>query len=72
MLALAADQVWYRASAVVSFRVSAGERATETRVLLTGQRSRRAFRRSWLLIRPFGGLVRRQRLVAVVRWASQA
>ncbi len=60
------------AKIAVNFRVSAGELTTETRVLLTDQRSRRAFRRYWLLIRPFSGLIRRQWLVAIVRRAGQA
>jgi len=60
------------AKIAVNFRVSAGELTTETRVLLTDQRSRRAFRRYWLLIRPFSGLIRRQWLVAIARLASQA
>jgi hypothetical protein len=56
------------AKMAVNFRVvSAGELATEHRVLLTDQRSRRAFGRHWLLIRPFSGLIRRQWLAAIAR-----
>jgi hypothetical protein len=55
-----------------NFRVSGGRLTTETRVLLTDQRSRRAFGRYWLLIQPFSGLIRRQWLAAVTRRASQA
>jgi hypothetical protein len=47
------------------------ELATETRVLLTEERSRRAFGRYGLLIRPFSGLIRRRWLAAVVRRANQ-
>lgn len=59
------------AKMAVNFRAGAGELTTETRVLLTGQRSRRAFRRYWLLIRPFSGLIRRQWLAAIARRACQ-
>jgi hypothetical protein len=41
-------------------------------MLLTDERSRRAFGRYWLLIRPFSGLIRRRWLAAIVRRASQA
>lgn len=60
------------AKIVANFRVSEGELTTETRVLLTDERSRRAFGRYWLLIRPFSGLIRRRWLAAIVRRASQA
>jgi hypothetical protein len=40
------------AKMVANFRVADGELSTETRVLLADDRSRRAFRRYWLLIRP--------------------
>jgi hypothetical protein len=40
---------------------------TETRVLLTDDGSRRAFRRYWLVIRPFSGVIRRRWLAAIVR-----
>ena len=60
------------AKMAVNVRVSAGELSTETRVLLTDDRSRRAFGRYWLLIRPFSGLIRREWLAAITRRASQA
>lgn len=59
------------AKMALNFRVSAGELTTETRVQLTDQRSRRAFARYWLLIRPFSGLIRREWLAAIARRASR-
>lgn len=59
------------AKMITNFRVSTGELTTETRVLLTDERSRRAFRRYWLIIRPFSGLIRRRWLAAIVRRAGQ-
>jgi hypothetical protein len=44
--------------------------STETRVLLTDEQSRRAFRRYWLVIRPFSGLIRRAWLRAIARRAE--
>jgi hypothetical protein len=44
--------------------------STETRVLLTDGGSRRAFRRYWLVIRPFSGLIRRLWLRAIKRRAE--
>ena len=41
-----------------NFRLDGSMLSTETRVLLTDERSRRAFRRYWLVIRPFSGLIR--------------
>ena len=38
-----------------NFRLDDGVLSTETRVLLTDERSRKAFRRYWLVIRPFSG-----------------
>ncbi len=61
-----------RAKMAVNFRASAGELSTETRVLLTDDRSRRAFGRYWLLIRLFSGLIRREWLAAIARRARQA
>ncbi len=55
------------AKMAVNFRAGDRELTTETRVLLTDERSRRAFRRYWLLIRPFSGLIRRRWLAAIVR-----
>jgi hypothetical protein len=57
------------AKMIVNFRAFAGELTTETRVLLTDDRSRRAFRRYWLIIRPFSGWIRRQWLAAITRHA---
>jgi hypothetical protein len=60
------------AKMITNFRVSAGELTTETRVLLTDDRSRRAFRRYWLVIRPFSGLIRRRWLAAIARRAVES
>jgi hypothetical protein len=57
------------AKIATNFSVSAGKLATETRVLLTDDRSRRAFRRYWLVIRPFSGLIRRRWLAAIAHRA---
>jgi len=59
------------AKMVINFSLSPAELTTETRVLLTDDRSRRAFRRYWLLVRPFSGLIRRQWLAAIARRAGQ-
>ena len=59
------------AKMIVNFRVSAGQLTTETRVQLTDDRSRRAFRRYWLAIRLPSGLIRRQWLAAIVRRATR-
>jgi hypothetical protein len=56
---------------IANFRVGGGELTTETRVLATDERSRRAFARYWLLIRPFSGLIRRLWLAAIVRRATR-
>jgi hypothetical protein len=60
------------AKVAANFRAGDGVLTTETRVLLTDERSRRAFRRYWLLVRPFSGLIRREWLRAIVRRASRA
>lgn len=52
-----------------NFRLDGETLSTETRVLLTDERSRRAFRRYWLVIRPFSGLIRRVWLRAIARRA---
>jgi hypothetical protein len=52
------------------FRLDGSTLSTETRVLLTDARSRRAFRRYWLVIRPFSGLIRRVWLRAIARRAQ--
>ena len=54
-----------------NFRLEDGVLSTETRVLLTDERSRKAFRRYWLLIRPFSGLIRREWLRAIDTRASR-
>jgi len=53
-----------------NFRLDGATLSTETRVLLTDSRSRRAFRRYWILIRPFSGLIRRVWLRAIARRAG--
>jgi hypothetical protein len=46
------------------------ELSTETRVQCTDPRSRARFRRYWLVIRPFSGLIRRAWLRAIARRAK--
>jgi hypothetical protein len=41
--------------------------STETRIQAVDDRARRAFRRYWLIVRPFSGLIRRRWLCAVQR-----
>ena len=53
-----------------NFRLEHGVLSTETRVLLTDERSRKLFRRYWLVIRPFSGLIRREWLRAIARRAA--
>lgn len=53
-----------------NFRLDDGVLSTETRVLLTDERSRKLFRRYWLVIRPFSGLIRREWLRAIGRRAA--
>ena len=53
-----------------NFRLEDGVLSTETRVLLTDERSWKAFRRYWLVIRPFSGLIRREWLRAIARRAT--
>jgi hypothetical protein len=60
------------AKMIANFRVVDGELSTETRVLLTDDRSRRAFGRYWLLIHPFSALIRRRWLAAIARRASRS
>jgi hypothetical protein len=60
------------AKMIANFHVAGGELTTETRVLLTDDESRRAFRRYWLLILPFSGLIRRHWLAAIVHRARHA
>ena len=58
------------AKMALNYRLEDGMLSTETRVLLTDERSRKAFRRYWLVIRPFSGLIRRAWLRAIARRAS--
>jgi hypothetical protein len=53
-----------------NFRLEGAVLTTETRVFLTDDRSRRLFRRYWLFIRPFSGLIRRVWLRAIARRAE--
>jgi hypothetical protein len=53
-----------------NFRLDGVILSTETRVLLTDEASRRAFRRYWFVIRPFSGLIRRLWLRAIARRAQ--
>ena len=54
-----------------NIRVDGNTLSTETRVLLTDDASRRTFRRYWLVIRPFSGLIRRLWLRAIKRRAER-
>lgn len=58
------------AKMAMSFRVDGGTLSTETRVLLTDAGARRKFRRYWLAIRPFSGVIRRLWLRAAKRRAE--
>ena len=58
------------AKMVVNFAYDGHELSTETRVALTDEASRRKFRRYWLAIRPFSGLIRRLWLRAIKRRAE--
>jgi hypothetical protein len=60
------------AKMAMNFRLEDGTLSTETRVFLTDEQSRRAFRRYWLVIRPFSGLIRRLWLRAIARRAPRA
>ncbi len=53
-----------------NFRFEDGVLSTETRVQLTDERSRKLFRRYWLVIRPFSGLIRREWLRAIGQRAT--
>ena len=44
--------------AVIDFRIGDGRLSTETRVHVADALARRRFRRYWLVIRPFSGLIR--------------
>ena len=58
------------AKMALNFRVEGGVLSTETRVYVTDESSRRAFRRYWLVIRPFSGLIRRAWLRAIAQRAA--
>lgn len=60
------------AKLAINWRLDGTTLSTETRVLLTDDASRRAFRRYWLVIRPFSGLIRRVWLRAIARRARRA
>jgi hypothetical protein len=59
------------AKMAMDFRVTDGKLVTETRVRVTDDAARRAFRRYWLAVRPFSGLVRRSWLAAAKRRAER-
>ncbi|HEV8250638.1 MAG TPA: hypothetical protein VGQ15_11755 [Gaiellaceae bacterium] len=59
------------AKLAINWRLDGATLSTETRVLLTDDASRRAFRRYWLVIRPFSGLIRRVWLRAIARRAAR-
>jgi hypothetical protein len=58
------------ATAVADFRVAAGCLSTETRVHVPDPGARRKFRRYWLVVRPFSGLIRILLLRAAKRRAE--
>ena len=58
------------AKLAMDIRAGDGRLVTETRVLLTDDRARSAFRRYWRVIAPFSGLVRRSWLQAAKRRAE--
>jgi hypothetical protein len=58
------------AKMALNYRLENGVLTTETRVRLTDADARRSFRRYWLVVRPFSGLIRRAWLRAIVRRAS--
>jgi hypothetical protein len=66
---LAFDQPGY-VKAVMNFRAAERVLETETRIRATDEVSRRRFRRYWLVIRPFSGLIRRVWLRASARRAE--
>jgi hypothetical protein len=57
--------------AVIDFRVGQNRLSTETRVHVGDPEARRKFRRYWLVIRPFSGLIRTLMLRAARRRAEQ-
>ena len=60
------------AKMAMDFHAADGRLVTETRVLLTDAVARRRFRRYWLVVRPFSGLVRRSWLRAARRRAERS
>jgi hypothetical protein len=60
------------AEAVADFRIGRGSLSTETRVHVEDQAARREFRRYWLVVRPFSGLIRTCLLRAAKRRAEAA
>jgi hypothetical protein len=56
--------------AVIDFRVGPSSLSTETRVHVADPRARRSFRRYWLVVRPFSGLIRILLLRAACRRAE--
>jgi hypothetical protein len=58
------------AEAVADFRVSGKRLSTETRVHVADRAARRKFRRYWLVVRPFSGLIRMRVLRAAKRRAE--
>jgi hypothetical protein len=59
------------AKMAMNFRLDGRTFSTETRVFLTDEAARRAFRRYWIFIRPFSGLIRRVWLRAIKRRAER-
>lgn len=58
------------AKMAINWRLEGTTLSTETRVFLTDAASRTSFRRYWLVIRPFSGLIRRVWLRAIRRRAE--
>ena len=58
------------AKLAIDWRLERGVLSTETRVFLTDEESGRKFRRYWLLIRPWSGLIRRVWRRAIARRAE--
>jgi hypothetical protein len=58
------------AKMALNWRLEDGTLTTETRVQLTDGTARRSFRRYWLVVRPFSGLIRRAWLRAIARRAT--
>jgi hypothetical protein len=60
------------AKLAINWRLDGTTLSTETRVLATDAAARRRFRRYWMAIRPFSGLIRRVWLRAIERRAESA